>query len=400
MADPMINNNAANLIVNEAYKQFTGTDACDTIDLADIVETGAAYATISAAKEQFTKALIGACVRNWFTDEKYSNSYKDPFFQDSRRFGNIVQMISIQAPTVQESHAWRSFVSGTSTAGSYTLYLPIVDTKYYGKTVSWELPIAVSDEQLDDAFRSADELQSFIDYIMVAVDNAVTQHREDMNALNRNNFIAEKITYAESLTAEGIHKINLVDRYHTERGGTIATASAFRGEADCMRYAAKTISLFAEYMQKQTGLFNTAGAVKFTPKNRLILQINSAFNADLEEVALSNTFHDDMMALPLFEKVPFWQSLAGDGTNTNPGDFDAATAIDIKDASGDTVTRSGIVAFMAHQWAIMHTIRRERVAFTRFDPEAVNQYYYQFRDQYMNNLAMPAIVFTIEDITI
>lgn len=400
MADPMINNNAANLIVNEAYKQFTGTGDLDTIDLADIVETGAAYATISAAKEQFTKALIGACVKNWFADEKYSNSYRDPFYVDERRFGNIMQLISIKAPTVQESHAWQNFVSGTSTVGTYTVYLPIVDTKYYGKTNSWELPIAITGEQLDDAFRNEGELQRFIDYVLVAVDNAVTQHREDMNSLNRNNFIAEKIAYSESAGAEGIHVINLVERYHTERGGNIATAAGFMADADCMRYAPKTIMLFAEYMRKQTGLFNTSGAVHFVPKEQQVLQINSAFNSAIEEVALSNTFHDEMVSLPLFDRVPFWQSLAGDGTNTNPCDFNAATAIDIKDASGDTVTRSGIVAFMAHKWAIMHTIRKNRIAFERRDPENLDLYFYQFRDSYLNNLDMPAIVFTIEDITI
>ena len=45
----------------------------------------------------------------------------------------------------------------------------------------------------------------------------------------------------------------------------------------------------------------------------------------------------------------------------------------------------------------MHTIVNKRTAVTRFDPEAVTQYYNQNTDRYMNNLTMPAIVFVLED---
>lgn len=396
-----INNNSAYAIVAEAYKQAIGSDAMDTIAVENIIETGSDYATLAANKEQFTKALIGLCAKNWFLDESYRSSYKDPFYQDSRRFKNIVQMISIEAPSVQESHAWRSFVSGTSTAGNYTLFLPIIDTVYYGKTSSWELPIAITDEQWDDAVASVEGMEELVDFIMVAIDNAIVQHREDMNNLNRNNFIAEKLTYAESESATGIHKINFVQAYYNERGGNITTADEFRQTPECMRFASKQIALYASYLQRQSTLFNTKEWTKFIPKNKLIIQLNKNFVSDIEEVALSDTFHNEMVALPGYEEVPFWQSLRGDDDTILPGSFDAVTSIDIELNDGITVvTRSGIVGFMAHQYCIMHTIRRERVASTRFDPEAVSQFYYQFRDQYVNNLGMPAIVFTLEDISI
>ena len=45
----------------------------------------------------------------------------------------------------------------------------------------------------------------------------------------------------------------------------------------------------------------------------------------------------------------------------------------------------------------MNTIKKHRVAATYFDPEALTQYYNQFRDQYMNNLTMNAVVYVVQD---
>jgi hypothetical protein len=69
------------------------------------------------------------------------------------------------------------------------------------------------------------------------------------------------------------------------------------------------------------------------------------------------------------------------------------------ETSGGVVNQSGIVAFMADSWAIMHTIRKQRIGEQYFSIEDVHHYEYQFVDAYMNNLNMPAIVFTLQDYT-
>ena len=69
------------------------------------------------------------------------------------------------------------------------------------------------------------------------------------------------------------------------------------------------------------------------------------------------------------------------------------------ETSGGVVNQSGIVAFMADSWAIMHTIRKQRIGEQYFSIEDVHHYEYQFVDAYMNNLNMPAVVFTLQDYT-
>ena len=143
-----LNNNAITDILKSTYGMVTGNTDIAEVDLQNIIDTGN-DATIE--KEQFTKALVSVITKTIFTDEKYESDYIDPFYVDSTEYGAIIQAVSAEAPEVQESHAWQTFTSGVSKVGQYTVYLPIIDTKYFGRTVSWELPITITYEQWNDA---------------------------------------------------------------------------------------------------------------------------------------------------------------------------------------------------------------------------------------------------------
>ena len=80
MADKYLNNNACYTLLNAAYAQVVGEHAIDTQDLSDFVETGAAYDSLiadNAWKDQFTKALLQQCVKNFYLDTDYSEEYSD-----------------------------------------------------------------------------------------------------------------------------------------------------------------------------------------------------------------------------------------------------------------------------------------------------------------------------------
>lgn len=399
MSDKYLNNNAVYSLVNGAYAQAVGASAVATQDLSDFVETGAAYDSLiadNAWKDNFTKALLQQTVKNFYLDSSYREDYEDPFYKDSRRFGAIVQMISAEAPAVQESHAWKTFVSGTSTVGEYTVFMPSVSTAFMGKSTSWELPITITDEQWDPAFKNVSELEEFVAFIMMTVDNAIVCHLEDCNNMNRNNFIGEKIAYAASQGATGVHKIDLRALYEAETGdSTITTAEAFMADDKCMRFASEAIDKYAGYMTKMSTLFNIEGKKKFTPKSRLVCQVLQHFESRMRSVSYADAYNPAFVEMQNHIVVPYWQ---GYGVQTGSAvDFSNVSAVKAKTASGSTISQTGIVAFLCDEWAIMHTILDQRVAVKRFDPEALTMYFYQFRDQRVNNLGQNAIVFTVED---
>lgn len=391
----MLNNNTINVILNKLYSEITGKEVSTPISTKDFIDSGEYANELIGSREQFTKSLLNQIMKNIFTDSKYNGGTDDEFYVDSEQFGAITQVISVEAPEVQESHAWQNFVSGTSTVGEYTVYLPIVDVQIYGKTISWELPITITNEQWDTAFKSESELNTFINYVFLSVENAIQIHLESINMANRNNFIAEKIKAQNDSSVSGIHVINLVDKYNKEVDSTITSAKDFMNNADCLRWASNVLGLYIDYIKKPTSLFNTKGKVKFVPNERVTMQILSAFKSKFDSVALSTTFHDKFIELPNHRAVPYWQT-----PNASSGEelsFNSVSSINIALDDETTIEKSGIVAILLDKWAIMHTIIKHRVASKYFDPEALTTYFYQYRDKYINNLGLNAVVFTVED---
>ena len=392
MAIVKLTNSQIKDVVNESYRQFIGTDDVNVnLDLSKFTDTGTT--DVNALRSNFTGKLLGVLAKNWYTDTSARSTFKDVFYEDENRFGSIIQAISVSVPEVKENSAWREFESGVSQVGVYTVYLPVVDTQYYTKSESWALPITVTGQQWDTAFKSEEELYSFVDYLFLVLDNAIVKHMEDMNASNRNNFIAEKIN-AQEVSAGKYNAVNLVKEYCDDRGiATSFSVGEFLQNKDCLLFAIEKIKMYMGFMQKQTSLFNTAGKVRHTPTDRLVVQILSYFEERLFSNALSDTFHADMISLPYHESVPAWQSVAN-------LDFNGLSTINIKSASGKTIKKSGIVALICDKWAILHTVKRHRIASQYFSIEDLTHYEYQYRDQYMNNLTMNGLVLYLDNVVV
>lgn len=384
----------ASTVLAAAYAQVTGASALDDLNVEDIIDRGTASSLFQTQREPFTKALIEQCAKMFFTDASYMNNYEDPYFVDSRRFASVLQVISVDAPAVKENPAWRALTSGTSTVGSYTVVLPTLNVQTFAKSESFAIDITISNEQWDDAVRSADELTKLVDYIFVSINNAILQHKEDLQAMNRATLIAQLIQADADVTDTGIHKIELRSAYNTARGKSIATKEAFLADPDAMRWASKTIMLYADYIQKQSTLFNVGGKVRFIPRDRVVLELNTGFERSIEEVALSDTYHDEMVRMTSFHRVPYWQA---EKTANGALDFTATTSIDVKLDTNTEITASGIVALLADKYSLMHTVRSERVGSQYFDIDALTIYSFQHRDSYICNASLPALIFTLED---
>lgn len=391
----MLNNNQINAIMNTLYSEFTGNAISTPIPTKDFIDVGNEANTLLANREQFTKTLINRLAKNMFTDVEYKGGFDDIFFEDSEKYGAIVQCISIDMPEVQESHVWTNFTNGETMVGSYKVYLPIINATIYGKSVSWELPVAISDEQWNTALTGEAEFNTLVNYVFLAMNNKISQHFETLNMTNRNNFIAEKIHYQESEN-KGLQVINILKMYHDNVDTSVTTANDFMKNAECLRYASKILGLYMDYLRKPTTLFNTEGKVKFISDDRFVCQILSDFKASMDSVAMSTTFNDRFIELPFHRVVPYWQiptATTGDDLS-----FKSVSSINIKLDDDTTIEKSGIVAFMCDKWAIIHTIINHRIAAKYFEPEALTQYFYQNNDRYINNLSLNACVFTIEDI--
>ena len=253
------------------------------------------------------------------------------------------------------------------------------------------MPLTITGEQWNQAFRDNAGLNEFVQFIHLVMGNAILAHREHMNEMNRNNFIAEKLNAASDQTVDGVHAVDLIALYASEFGLTTAFTVEDALASDTFKtFAMSKIGEYADYMKKQTSLFSVDGTVRFVPTERVVCQMLSAFDKKLA-VTQAGIYHNDLIKMPGYRTVASWQGL-GDLT------FDELSTINVKVAGG-TVEQSGIVALLVDKWAILHTIKKQRIGVQRFDIEDLTHYEYQFRDAYMNNLNMPGIVFVMSDYT-
>lgn len=387
-----LNNNEVAAIVNAAAAQATGATEVATLDLEGIIDAGNDPSVVGTV-DQFTKAMVNVLIDNKYFDGEYISQEANRFYEDSATYGALVQCVEVELPDAEGSSAWKDFTS-SSTVGEYRVYIPVVHKQVYGKTNSFQIAITITGEQWDTAFRSASDLAAFVGYVMLRVRSSVELHREQMSRANRNNFIAEKLAYAASDDAAGVHVVNLVKKWAEHIGSTESiTVEQFRNNPEALRWTAMQFKLYSDYMSGMTSMFNTAGYDRFTPKDRQILQVLSAFESDMMAVAEADTYHNEIVSLPGHSTVPYWQGSAD-------LKWETISKIDVETgAAGESVSQDGIVALLVDKAAIMHTQFSKRVAVKYFEPENLTNTYYQFRDSYMNNLTMNGLVFILADYT-
>ena len=376
-------------LVNAAYTDATGGGDLTQLDLSTFVDTGTS--DVAALRSKFTGKLLGLLRKNFYTQTSAEAEYDDPFYVDEDEFGAITQMITATVPDAQANKAWQDFTSGTTTVGQYTVYLPTIDTSYYTKQSAFSIPMTITGSQWKQAFENEAGIRSFVDYLNMVMGNAILKHRENMNEENRNNYIAQKIQYARSVGATGIHVVDFIAKYVAERGiATAFTVEDAMSSDDFKAFAMSTLGEYAGYMRKQTGIFTIDGSVRFTPSDRLIVQVLDKFDRSIA-VTKAGIYHNDLIKMPGYKTIAAWQGL-GDLS------FDALSEIKCKTSNG-AFNDAGIVAIMVDKWAILHTIKEHRVASDHFPFENVTHFEYQFVDAYMNNLNMPGVIFTMNDYT-
>lgn len=396
-----LNNNQIQDVLAKAISQATGGAAVvgtniQPLDLKDIIDNGTPVDGengFTLTREKFTGALLDVIIRNWFKDSSYRSSYSDPWFIDSESFGAYVQAVSMEYPSSHASHVWSDFDNSTTKVGQYDLYIPVIEATIYGSTVSWEVNVTITGSQWDTAFKSEADLNAFVTYIYMMVDNAIVMHLEEMDYANRNNFIAEKISYTKKTTAKGVHVVNLVEEYAKLTGATSLTAANYLKDSKAVSHGSTLLKLYSDRFTKMSSLFNTEGKKRFTPKDRQVIEVLADFEAIATAVQGNDAYNLNIVTLPNHVSVPYWQ---GSGEKY---DFDSTSAINIKTNDGTTVTQSGIVAILADKWAIAHTIKQRRVVAKNFEPEDLVTTFNQFKDHYSTDVSQNGVIFVVTDYT-
>lgn len=214
----------------------------------------------------------------------------------------------------------------------------------FGGQGTWSIEIVRPIAQIMTAFTGAAEMAAFIDGIYVYIENSMQMQIESVENAAANTGIA--------LTLKKGYARNLLAEYNA----TLAQGDAALTVATCMsngrflRFAAKEIRMATKYMGKMLTLYNTGNMPKFTPDGDMVVEFLDEFATASEIYMQSDTFHDELVRLPRYRTVPFWQTagqnLAFADVSTVSVQHDDLIADPEDGEDTGTVTQSGIIAFI------------------------------------------------------
>lgn len=370
-------------ILNDVAKQSLGTEAIAVIDTQSFISLGDKVLKSDTDTENFLNKLTDRIAKTVYSVRNYTginkNLMREPF-----DYGVIVQKIHVEMPEAKENNAWKIGEEGYTPTYAPVIK-PTVSQKLFNKLSTWEIDVTIPDFMLKTAFLNESSMATFIDAIFTAMNNAMVMCADNNANLIRANFIGNKIHSAQPTQA-----INLLKEYNTLTGAKLTVASCLR-DVDFLKWATMQISLWTKRMRVMSKLFNEDSNSKFTSGEYLVLDVLQDFASSTATFLQSDTYHKELVALPMYNEVPYWQ---GSGTSFA---FADTSKISVKIDGTNEVTQGGIIAVAYDYNAIGTTINEPRSTTERNNKDEYTNYYNKATIGCFNDLGENGIVFYIAE---
>lgn len=375
-------------IVNQISGEVLGTTDLLKEDLSNIVDLGTEIFS-KRQLDNYVKALTDRIGRVVFVNRKYNGKFPT-VLRDGWEYGSILQKINGGLYDAKENQSWE--LEDGQSYDDHIFYKPKASQKFYNIKTTFEIRVSFTEMQVKESFTSPTELNAFISMIYNDIEKSMTVKFESLVLRLINNFIGETVydeyQGASVKTSSGVKAINLLYLYNQEKG-TSLTADKCLTDKDFLRFASSEISLRMKQMSGITTLFNIGEQPRFTPRELMHVVLLSSFTSKVSSYLESDTFHKELVALPNYEDVPFWQ---GTGLKYS---FDDVSSIDIMTASGQNIQLSGILGVIFDHDALGMNNYDRRVRTSITDSAEFTTNYYKFDCQYFNDTNENFIVFFV-----
>lgn len=374
-------------IINPITKEILGETAVVNEDLSNIVDIGKELFDATDV-DNYVKSLVNHIGRVVFVNRPYSGSAPS-VLMDGWEYGSVLEKISAELPEATENESWE--LTDGASYDPNIFYKPKVSAKFFNKKVTFEIPMSFTEKQVKESFSNAAQLNGFLSMLYNAVDKSMTIKIDSLVMRTINNMIAETLHNFSPIgdyTGTGVRAVNLLKLYNDDKGTTLTAEKSIK-DPDFIRFASYIMGLYMERLSKISSLFNIGGKDRFTSRDLLHVILLSDFAKASDSFSMSSTFHNEFVALPKGEIVPYWQ---GSGTDYS---FTSVSSINVKTASGDTVNASGIIGVMFDRDALGVTNLDRRVT-TNYNPKAeFFSNWYKFDAGYFNDMNENFVLFYV-----
>lgn len=353
-------------ILNVATGEVLGSAAIQTIDLSNVVDIGKQLADL--VDQDLTNIItssLDAIGRRIFVNRVYQGR-APKVLRDAWEYGSIVMKMSTPLPEAEDNQSWQLNDGESYDPNIYTA--PVVITKLFNQQDAFQVKMpSITRVQLLSAFDSETQLNAFLSMLETAVANAITVRLDWLISMLLASGAGEAIhadyNDAALSSKSGVRAVNLLYLYNQEYApAENLTAEKALTDPIFLRFTSRVIHGYIRQMSAMSTKFNVGNQPRFTPRDLMHVVMLGTYVDAFNSVAQSDTFHEELTELPLYEEVPFWQ---GTGTGNSFADL---SSINVKlPEISSPVNASGVVCMIFDRDAVAVCQERRRVT-TNWNP--------------------------------
>ena len=371
-------------IVNGMTHEILGESAVVNEDLSNVVDMGKAIFD-NTSYDKFVRSLIDHIGRVMFVNRTYTGSSL-ALRRDSWEYGAVMEKITeTELPEAVENETWE--LTDGASYDPNVFNKPKVAAKFYNKRTTFEVDRSIADKQAKSAFTSPEQLNAFVSMLFNGIDKSINLKVESLSERVINNMIAQTLAAEFPLVVDnnysgktGVKAVNLLYTYNQKFSKSL-TADTCLYDIDFLKWAAMTIRRYTVRMQKMSTLFNIGGLPRFTPVNMQHVILHGDFSTAADMYLQADTFHNEMVSMPDFIEVPYFQG-SGTGYDFSSTSKISAT-IELPAGSTKSIECGGILGVIFDHDSC-GICCEERQVDTNYNPKAnfTNYFYKQFANYY------------------
>lgn len=383
-------------LVNTVTSEVLGKTDLVQEDLTGVVDLGTELFNANAY-DKYVKSLVNHIGKMVFVTRAYKGGVPS-VVMDSWEFGSVLEKVQAELPEATENETWE--LEDGQSYDPNIFYKPVVSAKFYNNLTTFEVPCSFTDKQVKQSFSNQAQFNSFISMIYNAVEKSMTVKLDALIMRTICNFVGETI-YAEygandPGASSKVKAVNLLKRYNdiltaSDANATPLTAAEALTNGEFLKYACMTIGLYTKRLEKISSLFNIGGKARFTPNDLLTVVMHADFVKASSVYLEADTFHKELVALPGYDEVPYWQAPGQDYEFANTG------KITITTSGNHAITIKGVVCTMFDKEALGVNIPDKRVT-SNYNPKAeFTSNWFKWDARYFNDTNENFVVFFIQD---
>ena len=377
MAANTLTYNEIGLLLNTIVTQATGKAVLTPTNTSDFVAV--AQIGLLAGMDNLMGAVSQVLSKTIISTRPYSRKFKG-LEADSIRYGNHVRKINYVDRDWEDSERL-PLTTGVPVDDQSPTLDNVLQLNWYGEN-DYSIPWTLFANQLDVAFRSPDELGSFVSGKLQNISDMVEQKHESLARMTLANLIAGILTINNSPQI-----VHLVTEYNTFVGNTPPkTLTELRASSEYpafVKWIYGRVAQLSAMLTERAQVFhqNVTGKeiTRHTPYEMQNVYLLSSERFQMEAGVLSDVYHDNYLKMADSAILNFWQDI-------NTPDQISVNATYMKnDGSLDTasVAQSNIFGVIADIEAAGYTIVNHRTTSAAFNGKGEFQNFWQkFTDRW------------------